>query len=238
MVRFFVLASLCAAAGACSDGNGTPVDATPTVDIDNGSCGDQLRFTGELIDWDSTDASFCGVPNAEVEVAGGAMDSTAPNGRFDLCVPRDAATVALDVTPPATASGCITQPGTYTLPAIAVATKAVVLAGGFWSGRMITGERQVTFFQQAGVTFDAAKAHVIVHVEGTPRGVAIAATHGPAQAFSGTAWAAGETGKDVFFPNVDVASGSTSLMVVGGAIGTGSIPLVPGKLTMVSVLAN
>lgn len=219
---------------ACGDDGGMA-----TVDAPPDPCMPEMQFTGELVDWDSTDAAFCGVPNAAFEVPGGAMDTTAPNGRFDLCVPRDSATVTLDVTPPIAASGCASQPGTYTLPAIAVATKAVVLAGGFWSGRVFTSERQTTFFQQVGVAFDASKAQVVVHVEGTPRGVAIAATHGTAFAFSGTAWAAGETGKDVFFPNVDVPpNGTTSVSVVGGAIGAGVIPVKAGTLTMVTVLAN
>jgi hypothetical protein len=78
----------------------------------------------------------------------------------------------------------------------------------------------------------------MVHVDGQQRAVAILATHGTAQAYSGTAWAAGEMGSDVFFPNVDVANGSTMLTVVGGAIGTGPIPLQAGKLTMVTVLAK
>ena len=99
---------------------------------------------------------------------------------------------------------------------------------------MITMQRIATLVPG----FDMAKAHVMVHVDGQKRAVAILATHATAQAFSGTTWAAGETGSDVLFPNVDVASGSTMLTVVGGAIGTGSIPLQAGKLTMVTVLAK
>jgi hypothetical protein len=228
-----------AALAACSSGDGA-VDATPVVDIDNGSCGDQLRFTGELLDWDSSDASFCGVNDADFATAAG-MDGTSPNGRFDMCIPRDAAVTEVLVTAPAAAaSQCATATPPFTINGIAVAKKAVILAGGFWSGRMFSMARQQTFFQAVGIAFDAGKAQVIVHVDGTPRAVALVATHGPTQAFSGTAWAPGETGREVFFPNVDVApgGGSTALSVVGGAIGTGSIPLAPGKLTMVSVLAH
>src|SRR5688572_20016604 len=217
---------------ACSSGGGDAVDATPVIDIDNGSCGDQLNFTGELVDWDSSTASFCGVNNAQLD-GGGAMDNTAPNGRFEMCIPRSGVT-NVTITPPATPSGCTGQPGTYAIPAIGVANSATILAGGFWSGRIFTSARQATL--ATGVTFDPAKAHVIVHVDGAARGVAIAATHATAQAYSGTAWAAGESGKDVYFPNVDVPpNGSTALSVVGVAIGTGSIPLQAGKLTMVTV---
>ncbi len=224
---------------ACGDDGGSAIDATPTVDIDNGSCGDQLRFTGELVDWDSTDAMFCGINDADLQ-GGGAMDSTSPNGRFDLCLPRSMQVTLLDVTPPTGMSSCTSPPGTYALPGIAVANQAVILAGGFWSGRVFTSARQQSFFQSAGLVFDQAKAQVVVHVDGPQRGVAITATHGTTQAFSGTGWAAGETGRDVFFPNVDVGvgGGSTTLTVVGGAIGTGSIPLSPGKITYVTVRAQ
>ena len=231
-MRRLTLVLLVTACGACSDGGGGGVDATPVIDIDNASCGDQLNFTGELVDADSTAATFCGVNNATLE-GGSAMDSTAPNGRFAMCIPRTGVTT-LTVMPPGTASGCSGMPGTYMMQGIAVANPATILAGGAWSGRMITMQRLATLVPN----LDATKAHVMVHVDGQRRGVAILATHAPALAYSGTAWAAGETGSDVLFPNVDVASGSTMLTVVGGAIGTGQIPLQAGKLTLVTVLAK
>ena len=83
-----------------------------------------------------------------------------------------------------------------------------------------------------------AKAFVMVHVDGNQRAIALIAGHGTAQAFNGSTWAAGEQGTDVFFPNVDLGSGSTTLTAVGGAIGTGSIPLQAGKLTLVTLLAK
>jgi len=233
-MRSLPLVLLITACGACGDDGGSAIDATPVIDIDNGSCGDQLNFTGELVDADSNMTSFCGVNNASLD-GGGAMDTTAPNGRFEMCIPRMGVT-NLTVAPAGTASGCSAMPGTYTLPGIAVANPATILAGGFWSGRMITMQRLATLVPG----FDMAKAHVMVHVDGVKRAVAIAATHGTAQAYSGTAWAAGETGSDILFPNVEVATsgGSTMLSVVGGAIGTGLVPLQPGKLTLVTVLAK
>ena len=218
---------------ACGDDGGSGVDATPVIDIDNGQCGTMLRFTGEFVDWDSTEGSFCGVNGAKFE-ANSMMSTTAPNGRFDLCVPKDAAT-NVTVTPAASPSGCTSQPGTYTMPMIAVASPATIQAGGFFSARAFTMQRQATLFTTVGAAFDATKAQVIVHVDGAQRGVALLATHATTQAFNGTTWGPGEMGRDVFFPNVDVAGGSTMLTVVGGAIGTGLIPLQAGKLTMVAV---
>jgi hypothetical protein len=232
-MRTLALVLLVTACGACSDdGGGGGVDATPVIDIDNAACGDLLNFTGELVDADSTPGTFCGV-NGAMLAGGNAMSSTAPNGRFVMCIPAQGAT-NLTLTPPGTASGCSTMPGTYTLPAIAVANPATIRSGAFWSGRLITMQRMATLVP----SFDASKAHVMVHVEGQKRAVAILATHAPAQAFNGTTWAAGESGSDVLFPNVDVANGTTTLTVVGGAVGTGPIPLQAGKLTLVTVLAK
>ena len=218
---------------ACGGNGGSSVDATPVVDIDNGSCGDQLNFTGELVDWDSSTASFCGINNALFE-GGGAMDNTAPNGRFEMCIPRSGST-QITITPPAAASSCQNLPGSYTLGAIGVANSATILAGAFWSGRLFTMERAASL----GVTLDPAKAHVVVHVDGPARGVALAATHGPVTAYNGTTWAPGESGTDVFFANVDVPpNNATTVSVVGGAIGTGSIPLAAGKVTLVTVMTR
>jgi hypothetical protein len=221
---------------ACGDDAGK-VDASFTIDIDNGSCGDQLRFTGEYVDWD-TNASFCGIGDATIEVeSGGQMDTTAPNGRFDLCLPQTP-TVRLVVTQPAGNAQCANPPSSYTIPVILHANRDVILAGGFFSGRAFTTARQATFFQSIGQTLDPAKAQVLVHVNGTPTALTLAAAHGAAQAVVATTWAPGDTGHDVFFPNVDVGSGSTMLTVAGGAIGQGAIPLLAGTMTNVSVLIH
>lgn len=227
------------ALGACGDdGNVGPVDAAIVpLDIDNGSCGDQIRFTGELVDWD-TDTSFCGINDALIEVVGGAMDNTAPNGRFDLCIPNNSVT-RLDVSLPAGNSQCTTPPAGYTVPTILVADKAVIQSGAFFSARAFTTARQATFFNMVvGQPFDATKAQVLVHVDGPARTVSLSAGHGTTQAIAMTAWAPGAAGHDVFFPNVEVGGGTTMLSADGTAVGTGSIPLVAGTITNVTIKTN
>ena len=237
MLRTALVVIVLSGCSGCGD-DGATVDAAIVVDIDNGSCGDQLRFTGEYVDWD-TDASFCGIGEATVDEEGdGATDTTAPNGRFDLCIPRTNATTKLLVTQPTANSQCANPSSNYTVPTMLIANRDVILAGGFFSGRAFTTARQASFFQAAGLQFDATKAQVFVHVNGTPRAVSLAAAHAATQAIVATTWAPGDTGHDVFFPNVDVGSGSTTLTVSGGAIGTGSIPLVAGTITNVSVLVH
>lgn len=232
-----VTLAACGDDGAAVDGG--PADTILVVDIDNGSCGDTIRLTGEYVDWDS-DASFCGINAAVFEVEGdGQMDSTAPNGRFDLCTPDQAAT-KLTITQPSGNSQCTVPGAPYTLPTILYVRKDVILAGAFYSARSWTTAKQDAIFTASGAAFDGSKAQVHVHVDGNAtHAVSIAAAHGTAQAIAagGTTWATGETGKDVFFPNVDVGSGTTMLTVAGGAIGGGSIPLVAGTLTNVTVYA-
>jgi len=232
----FGLLCLLSASVACDGcgGGGSAVDATPVVDFDNGICGTELRFTGEIVDWD-VEAAFCGIFDAHVAVRGGGPTAnTAPNGRYDVCVSRDAQVTLADVTPSAVDSECTTPKSTYPLPLLLVGSRAAIQAGGFNSARAFTVAREAT----VGVTIDAAKAHVLVHVDGVQRAVALAAAHDAAQANAATTWAAGDTGHEVFFPNVDPAGGSTELSVTGGAIGAGAIPLEAGKITEISVLAQ
>ncbi len=227
------------AVAACGD-DGAKVDATITVDIDNGSCGDQLRFQGEYVDWDN-DSRFCGINAAVVEVAGGGMDSTSPNGRFDLCIPGTAPTTTLTVTQPSGNSECTVPVSRYSVQTILVANKSVILGGGFFSGRAFTTDRQASFFTSIGQQFDSYKAQVHVHVNGPAAAVSLAAAHGATQAITATTWAPGDAGKEVFFPNVDVGTGGTGttmLTVAGGATGAGSIPLVAGTITNVSVITR
>ncbi len=230
-----VATSITLVLAACSDDGGK--DAS--VDIDNGSCGDQVRFTGEYVDWEAQ-AAFCGIKDAILEVeGGGAMDTTAPNGRFDLCLPGANVNTRINITQPTAASQCSQPASTYALPTFLYANKAVIKGGGFFSARSLTMARQTSFFTLIGQTFDATRAQVVVHVNGvTPRAVTLSGDHGAPWAANGTTWAAGDTGIDVFFPNVAVGSGKAKLSIAGGGLGEGDIPLVAGTITNVALIAN
>jgi hypothetical protein len=212
-------------------GNSGSVDAGP--DINNGTCGAMIRFTGEYVDWDN-DTMFCGLPGSVFTIPGiGPQTLVAPNGRIDFCLP-DQPTTLLDITPPSTLPDCkvVSDPQLkYSLPGIAVANKAVILAGGSWSGRTFIDGRE---------TYDPAKAQVYVHIAGPARAVSLDAshTHGPIQAVATSTWAPGDTGHEVFIPDVDPAGGSAMLSVAGGATGAGSIPLVAGKMTTLTVITH
>ena len=239
MLRVFLLAAVL---GACGDDGGTidaPIDMV-TVDIDNGSCGTEVRFTGEYVDWDD-DASFCGIFGALFRVrASTSMSMTAPNGRFDVCVP-DQPTTLVDITPGPDDSACTTPASSYTLPGIAVAHRQVIYAqGGEFSGRSFTTARQGELETMIGQPIDPNRGHVFVHVVGTPRDLAIDAAHGPTQAVTGTAWGSSPTGtgSEVFFPNVEVGAGTTMLTTTGASVGTGQVPVVAGTITNVTVILD
>src|SRR5262249_18777186 len=89
--RAGLVLGLGAALGACGGGgNSTPHDAAP--DTPAGPCGAEASFTGEMIDWDSTTASFCGVLGAVWTVRGDATrkQTTPPNGRLTMCLAHQA----------------------------------------------------------------------------------------------------------------------------------------------------
>jgi hypothetical protein len=196
--------------------------------VDNGHCGDMIRFTGAYVDWDQTEAKSCGIVGARfAPLDGGGVDNTASDGRFDLCVPNQPITV-VEIAQPAQPSPCSTTPGSYKLPGLAVASKSVFLAGASWSGRAFVMDRQVV---------NTAKAQVFVHVHGKAREVSIGAAYGQAQARSDSGWQPGATGQSVFFQNVEVGSGETTISALDAVVPE-KIPLAAGTMTNVTILAR
>jgi hypothetical protein len=224
---------------ACGgDDGGTPIDATIDAAIDavmidtpSSTCGADAAFTGEIIDWDASNAAFCGVFGATLTVRGAAArtDTTNPNGRFELCLAHQPQTI-IDVAFSATASECTTPKDTYPTPAVLIADQSIVNANMVLSARAMTGMRQTTMFTQVGAPYDAAKGQLVVHTLGQPDPVSITASHGTTQAFNGTTWTAGDTGSDVFFPNA--APGATQISTSNQ---TFTVTLEAGKYTHLTV---
>ena len=223
MIRIVLVSMLLA---ACGDDGGKHVDAPAG----------KLELQGEIVDWDETDALFCGVFGAKLTAHSDTTltDSTNPNGRIDMMVPGDAS-VQIDVVPPTAMSECASGIGLYTLPGIIMTGAAVINSGQTVSYRMIGMARIQPFFTGLGVTYDAAKAIVFVHVAGTQKPVTSSGAHDTALAWNGTAWVAGSTGIDVVFPNTAVGS---TMVDAGGALGAGTIPTVAGTITYVTLVAN
>jgi hypothetical protein len=227
----FVVSGAC-----CSSSPKKPdaqIDSPPDSPPDAFSCPASRFFTGEYVDWDSTTNTFCGINQATFQVTGDAtrIDHTNPNGRFQLCLAVPQAT-RVDITPPTTPSECLVPTSTYTMPGLTIADPAVIATGELFSLRDFTVARQATL----GVTLDAAKGHVFVHVDKTAQPVSLSASSDPGQAWSGTAWAAGTQGSNVFFSNV--TAGTTTVSMTGGAVGTGSVPVEAGKITYLTLVGN
>jgi len=221
----------------CGGSSGTPPPTDTATDTavvaDAGPCGADTSFTGEYIDWDSTTTTFCGIYKATWQVHGDPtrQSITPPNGRFQLCVPSGAVT-RVDIIPPTGASGCLSAPGSYAAPGIAVADPAAIARGGVFSARAYTTARRDAFFTAAGLVYDATKAQIVVHLA-TAATVSSAATHDATQAWSGTAWSASANGLDVFLPNVTIpAGGTTSVSVAGGR--TVTVPVAADTITYVT----
>lgn len=223
-IRLILVAAVC----GCGGGGNSPDAAV----IGDGRCGAELDFTGEIVDWDATDVMFCGVFDAALTVHADASrtDKTNPNGRFELCIPR-AAKTQLDLVPPTATSGC-SAGGPYAFPGIVIADQNVIATSKLFSARMIGMTR-------AGATFDPTKAAVFVHSEGAIHPVTSSAAHSGALAWDGAQWQPGDSGVNVVFPNTETGSGTTVIGVATGtAIGTGSVPVEPGKFTYVTIVGN
>lgn len=212
--------ALCALVLAACSGD----DAAVIPDAPPDPCAPDMEVTGEYVDWDSTEAAFKGVMGAKFTLRSDTTKSasTAPNGRFIMpCIaPQDG---VIDVAPPAT--------GTY-VPGVVIVNKAVIQTGAMLSYRSFTTTRGADF------GFDAAKAGVFVHVEGTPRAVTVAGAGSPF-AFDGSTWAAGNTGKNVYFPGVVPGiTGMAAVSMSGTTVGTGNVEVAAGKITYVTLVAR
>lgn len=218
----YSLACVLVITAACSDGGKKAPDAAPDV-----------LFTGEYVDWDSTDTTFCGIFNAKWTVRGDdtRTDMTNPNGRFQIMVPGGV-TSLVDIVPAAVDSECLSPTSHYAMPGIAVADPAVIAAGQLQSARNFTVMRQATL----GVTIDPTKGHVFAHVDGTPAPVSVSPANDAPQRWDGTAWGAGAQGINVLFSNV--TPGSANVLLEGvTATGGGSVPVEAGKITYVTLVA-
>jgi hypothetical protein len=208
----------------------------------DGMCGTDDLFTGEIVDWDSTNDTFCGVLGANLAAEGNPAEtaSTAnhPNGRFQMCLtPADQTVVA--ITPPTDTSECAPAAGLYQIGGVAIATHAVIASGQLNSLRMIGMTRAAAFFPQFGSGLDDTKAIVFVHVDGTASAVTSSAAHDSPIAFDGSAWAAGDTGVYVVFPNTDVSTGSSSVGFADGTgIGGGNVPVAAHQFTYLNLVAQ
>lgn len=198
-----------------------------------------FSFTGTFLDWDSTTTAPCPIVGAKwyATYDDSRVAITDADGAFSIRLASY--TPLLDVVPPANASGCAN--GSYPQHGIAIAPPAVVAAGGAFQARSMTTARLSTFFASIGTPFDPARGHLLVHVNGVPRSLSITGNHGLPQTFDGAVWTAGDAGRDVFFPNIEITGTTpmTTVAVTGGnALGLGAVPIAAGAFTYMAVVLN
>jgi hypothetical protein len=182
-----------------------------------------MTFTGEFIDWDSGTSGFLGIYAATFTVRGDATltDSTAPNGRWEMCIPKSDGLA--DVVP--------TAASTY-VGGVVVIDKAVHASLPMESYRSFKTARA------AEMGYDAALAQVWVHVHGGTRTVTTSAAPAISKVFDNLQWVDGTTGSDFYLGNIPV-SDTTKLVVTGGKYtGPTTIPLTAGQFTYVTIVAN
>lgn len=217
VVPLVVVAALTVCSGCGDDGgNDAGVDGPPDT------CAPLMTFTGEYVAWDSG-ASFMGIPQATFAVRGdpATTSTTAPNGRFDMCIP--AADGFVDVTQ---------MVGSDLVAGTVVVQKDVLKFLPIQSYRSFTPTRAAEY------GFSPTQAHVFVHIVGGSRTVTTAANASVKKSFDGAAWVDGNAGTDIYLGNVD-PQGTTSLTISGGnVLGGGTIPLTEGAFTYVTLIAN
>lgn len=203
-----------------------PIDSAPVID---GPCAVGRYVTGELLDLDSTTTALAGINNATFTQRGGtATDMTSPNGRFEMCA-SSTTSFLFDVDAPATH-----------VDAIAYIEQEAL--GGFrpLSVRTWTLARAQSFYTSRGLTYNPAKAHVLVQL--VSDGAQLTLTGGAHDAVQtaddrttpGTfVWQPGTTGTYVLFPNVDPAGGSVAL--TGDYSGVHTLPVAAGTITFAGV---
>jgi hypothetical protein len=204
--------------------------STPDAAIDANLV--DFTFTGTFLDWDSP----CPIAGATWTATYDDQRTTMTDATGSFTLALASYTALVDVTPPSEPSTC--AGGTYSIPGIAIAPPAVSLANGVVVARSMTQARAATFYVSIGAPFDPTRGNLLIHVNGTPRAFAIAEPHATAQAFNGTAWAAGDTGADVFFPNIAIPLSKRATVTVAGgnAIGLGAVQLAPGTITFMTVI--
>jgi hypothetical protein len=219
--------------GACGDNlnptiDARPIDSSPADSSIDGPCATGRYVTGELLDLDSTTAALAGVNAATFTQRGGtATDTTSPNGRFEMCASSTTSYLFdVDTAAHVDAIAYFEVEALTSLYPISLRTWTTARAQSFYTGR--------------GLTYDPAKAHVLVYMAGDASQLTLGgASHGTVQqgndhTMSGTiTWEAGSSGRYILFPNVDPTAGTVTLD--GDYSGQHTVPVAAGKITLAAI---
>lgn len=230
--RTIALISTLACSGGASHSHDAAAPDAPRPDAAplDPVCGTDAFFTSEFVDWASTDTVFRGIPDAlwTVQDHPERTDASSPNGRVELCLPREPQTLIN-----------ITAPGTY-WGGVALVTAADVgrHPASLFSTRSIDAATRATFLTPMGQPLAEDRAHLFV-TYGAPtvyQPLAVAGSEAM-QSTDGAHWiaagSAAEQGRYVLFANIDPNEGHAAI-VNGGAILI-EAPIAAGTITYVSL---
>lgn len=209
--------------GGCGGGDGDadarPIDADD-ADADPDGCSGAQPFTGELIDFASTDADFLGVFDAVFTLRDetSCTATTAPNGRFVLQAPDHESVFDVDA------------PDDYL---DGIWPVSVIPAPVTQSGRALTAAD----LSGLGVTLDPTRAQVMLSQTQSPVALTISGDQGPTfTTEDGVAWTAGNDLRYVLYTNVEVGDGTQALVDPGPVVTFGELRVEAGKVSYVTTL--
>lgn len=239
-MRALALLALALAASGCTlwfDGDDAPAvppdarerpDARVYPDAAPGPCGyDGFPFRGSLVDIESPVDAAIGIAGAKLVQRGVAdrAGTTDASGAFDFCAGDDrAATFDVDM------------PEGYS-DLVLVDTAHGESLRGTTLFRVWKSSRAAAFYSAHGLTYDPAKAHLVITDTGDPLENMLDRSHAAPLASShygdptGTVWTSGIAGPWVWFPNVDASQPTGTLNRIGNEY---PVPLAAGKVTLVS----
>ncbi len=230
----------------CTGGGGAPAhdasldpdakpDAKNDVDaaIDAGGCSTTDRLvTGELVDLASSPSSFLGVNGARftLPIATSPFDVTAPNGRFELCAPRDTGMYFE-----------VDAPGDYVDGLAYLTDRSANQMSGI-SFRTWTQAQATALYAQHSQDYRTDYAHVLVQLDGFGSDVMMTGTIHNAKLCAFDAQGTGVLTWDecegamlsgrkyILFPNVATGFGTATL-----SAGNLTVIVRNGQLTQVSL---
>ncbi|HTM22158.1 MAG TPA: hypothetical protein VL172_16675 [Kofleriaceae bacterium] len=225
----FVIAGCDCGGGAAQDardpddgGSADAADAGPDADL--GPCPGKSYFTGDYVDWDSSETAFLGVFEASVsdrefpEI----VDLTSPNGRTELCVG-------------ASGERTISMLQDSYIPLTFAADQEAIAAGPFTAHGLTPSRATDLYVELGNLPPNPDTTLVVVEVRHFPSGdpvigaaVALSQAHDGAYTRNGGgAWVSGETTTDsaqVLFANV---TGAAPVDGDGGTYGSTSVTVTP-----------
>ena len=242
---------------ACGGDGNKPTDARTDGPPADANC---TNYQGEIIDWNATTTTFCGVKDAVATVHGQTAPSStaAPNGRFTLCLAPSQNSITVDIAPSKAKSECLVGDATaYNTGGTLTLQSSLISSGQLASVRLMTDMELMTEFAAVGQPYQTDHGQLLVHIIGTPSRLAfmtgseiIQANCGMERQFNGSIWepvmGSLTAGTDVFFADCSLkqdqstqkpVASRVTLKLANAAASTVDVTVEPGQFTYVTMVS-